>query len=105
VEEVITEIRDSKSRELLNLMPFELHIRAPSAEAVKFGIVIILLYLFGLHLLLILAVEFAKKSGDYASLSRTDLKVLALSYMIEKEQNGQKYIRSSPAVKSFVRLK
>jgi len=36
----------------------------------------------------LLVCDFAKKTGDYASLSATDLKVLALQYTLEKEVHG-----------------
>ena len=37
VPEVIAEIRDSKSRDLLSRLPFELEERAPSAESLRTG--------------------------------------------------------------------
>lgn len=41
-------------------------------------------------------VNFSKKTGDYASLSKTDLKVLALAYMLEKERNGVAHLKTEP---------
>lgn len=40
--------------------------------------------------------EFAKKTGDIRELSRTDLLVLALTYMLEVESNGLKHVRTEP---------
>jgi len=42
--------------------------------------------------------EFSKKTGDYASLSATDLKVLALTYMLEKVNNGVGHLRIEPVM-------
>ena len=59
---VIDEIRDSKARHHLESLPFQLNVREPSSEGIN------------------KVVEFSKKTGDYASLSRVDLHVLALLY-------------------------
>lgn len=45
----------------------------------------------------ILAVtEFTKKTGDYRSLSATDIRVLALTYQLEKRHVGVDHIRTVP---------
>ena len=59
---VYDEIRDGKSREHLDNLPFDLKIREPTSEG------------------LTKVIEFSKKTGDYASLSIVDLQVLALLY-------------------------
>lgn len=41
-------------------------------------------------------VEFAKKTGDLRELSRTDLLVLALTYMLDVEANGAGRLRTEP---------
>jgi RNA-binding protein NOB1 len=41
-------------------------------------------------------VEFAKKTGDFTSLSRTDLRVIALAVRLEKERNGGLVLRAEP---------
>ena len=81
VQEVIEEIRDSRSRHVLSTAPFHLNIRCPSAEAVS-------------------AVSaFAKKTGDYRVLSLADIKVLALTYMLEKEEcGGVNHLNAEPCV-------
>lgn len=43
--------------------------------------------------------EFSKKTGDYPSLSATDIKVLALTYQLELEQVGSHHLRKEPEVK------
>ncbi|KAJ2003114.1 20S-pre-rRNA D-site endonuclease nob1, partial [Coemansia thaxteri] len=40
--------------------------------------------------------NFAKKTGDFASLSVADLKVLALAFMLEKKENGMRWLRTEP---------
>lgn len=80
VQEVLGEIRDSKARHLLSTLPFEIEIRSPSENAMR------------------AVVEFARKTGDLGQLSMVDLKVLALTYDLEVETNGMKYIRTEPKV-------
>merc|ERR1712168_905196 len=67
VREVVGEIRDSVTKQRLAVLPYELNVRTPSAES--------------LHVV----TEFSKKTGDYKSLSAVDLRVLALTYQLEKE--------------------
>ena len=40
--------------------------------------------------------NFAKKTGDYKSLSAVDIKVLALAYQLEKEHVGTDHIKTTP---------
>ena len=44
-------------------------------------------------------VAFAKRTGDYAVLSQTDLSVIALTCQYELEVNGDKNVRSQPGEK------
>lgn len=44
----------------------------------------------------LLVIEFAKKTGDYATLSMPDIRVIALAHTIEKRLNGDKNIRAEP---------
>lgn len=41
-------------------------------------------------------VEFSKKTGDHRELSRTDLLVVALAYMLEVETNGRDHLHTEP---------
>jgi RNA-binding protein NOB1 len=76
---VLQEIRDAKARQHLDLLPFELQTRTPSNEGVQ------------------AVVQFAKKTGDYQSLSSVDVQVLALLYDLEKEGCGDmSHVRSEP---------
>jgi RNA-binding protein NOB1 len=76
--EVLSEIRDSKSKFVLASLPFELKLREPSRDSIKF------------------VSEYAKRTGDFANLSSCDLGVLALTYEIECEINGNKNIKPLP---------
>lgn len=75
VPEVLGEIRDSKSRDLLSRLPFELVEKTPSADAMR------------------AVAEHAKKTGDFAALSKTDLKLIALTYMLETELCGITHLK------------
>lgn len=80
VPDVLIEIRDKKSRALLERLPFTLQTREPSAEAMA------------------AVVNFSRKTGDFAYLSLTDLRVMALAYMLEVESNGNAHLKTSPEV-------
>ena len=65
LREVVNEIRDKDTKQRLRSLPFPLEFMDPDPESIK------------------VVTDFAKKSGDYASLSLTDIKVMALAYMLE----------------------
>ncbi|RUS17018.1 Nin one binding Zn-ribbon like-domain-containing protein [Endogone sp. FLAS-F59071] len=94
VPEVIAEIRDERSREYLTRLPFEFQIKTPSEEALK--AVLIPESTLDVYSLFATVVAFAKKTGDYAVLSVVDIKVLALTYMLEVEANGTARLRTEP---------
>mmetsp|Transcript_29410 Transcript_29410/g.70721 ORF Transcript_29410/g.70721 Transcript_29410/m.70721 type:complete len:644 (+) Transcript_29410:142-2073(+) len=76
---VIQEIRDAKARQSLDQLPFELNEKEPSQEAME------------------RVIAFAKQTGDYASLSKVDIQVLALCVDLEKEGClDLEHIRTSP---------
>jgi RNA-binding protein NOB1 len=77
IPEVIEEIRDENARRKLDTFPYEIKTRQVSYEALKS------------------VSEFAKSTGDFFSLSATDIKVLALAYMLEVERNGTVNLRSA----------
>lgn len=76
--DVIAEIRDKRARNALEHLPFTLQTREPSAEALN------------------AVVNFSRKTGDFAYLSLTDLRVMALTYMLEAEANGTEHLKTSP---------
>lgn len=60
------------------------------------GDLCILFFLFTYY---ITVTEFAKKTGDYPSLSATDIKVLALTYQLETENVGTDHLKKEPEKK------
>lgn len=81
VQEVLVEIRDSKARQFLEALPYDIDIRSPSDEAMR------------------AIAQFSKKTGDFAALSLTDIKLMALLYSLEVESKGSSdHIRSEPKV-------
>ncbi|KAJ1548557.1 Nin1 binding protein [Cladochytrium tenue] len=80
IPEVVAEIKDESGRANLNIAKsvYGLRLKAPSDEAVR------------------AVSDFSKKTGDFATLSRTDIRVLALTWMLEKERRGTAHIRTAP---------
>ncbi|XP_044283950.1 RNA-binding protein NOB1 isoform X3 [Varanus komodoensis] len=81
IREVVTEIRDKETRQRLAVLPYQLHFKQPFPEYVR------------------LVTEFSKKTGDYPSLSATDIQVLALTYQLEAEHVGVAHLRKDPEQK------
>ncbi|GAO15372.1 uncharacterized protein UV8b_07068 [Ustilaginoidea virens] len=82
---VLPEIRDAATRARVetSLLPFA-KVRAPGAASVKF------------------VTEFARRTGDLAVLSRTDVEVVALGYELECERNnGDWRLRRAPGQKAL----
>jgi len=76
--QVLNEIKDSRSRHILQTLPFDLNVREPTSDDIK------------------MVTRYAKKTGDYANLSATDIGIIALTLMIEKEMNGTKNLKPEP---------
>ena len=75
--EVVDEVRDERARQLLATM--DVQFREPSDESIA-------------------AVRaFAKLTGDLPVLSAVDLRVLALTWMLEKECRGVAHLRTEPS--------
>ncbi|OTF78442.1 RNA-binding protein NOB1-like protein, partial [Euroglyphus maynei] len=70
LDDVINEIKDEKTRQSLQILPYELKHREPTDEDVKF------------------VAYFAKKTGDFNQLSTTDIRLIALTVRLEKEINN-----------------
>lgn len=87
VREIIDEIRDKNTRERLQCLPFQIIFREPSPEDVR------------------VVVQFSRKTGDYASLSANDLKLMALVYKLDKEaHNGSdSHLNKEPIIKALVK--
>ncbi|KAG0256838.1 Nin1 binding protein [Mortierella polycephala] len=78
IPEVLNEIRDKQARKDLAILPFDIQVINPNEASVR------------------AVAAFARKTGDYAVLSATDLRVLALTYQLEFEACGMKRIRAEP---------
>ncbi|XP_059617370.1 RNA-binding protein NOB1, partial [Phlebotomus argentipes] len=78
ITEVLDEIKNKRQLRRLVVLPFELEVLVPTQENLTY------------------VREFAKKTGDYASLSAVDLKVVALTYQLEKEYVGTEHLRQEP---------
>ncbi|KAL2088491.1 hypothetical protein ACEWY4_015390 [Coilia grayii] len=81
LKDVVNEIRDKPTKRSLAFLPYTLNFKDPFPEHVRF------------------VTEFSKKTGDYPSLSATDIKVLALTYQLELEKVGSSHLKSEPDVK------
>lgn len=76
--EIVDEIKDENTRSRLQVLPYQLKFREPSADDLSF------------------VIHFAKKTGDFLQLSSTDLKLIALTYCLEKEKVGCEHLRLEP---------
>lgn len=59
---VLNELKDQKTRDLINSLPIEIKVEIPSAKSLK------------------IVKEFARKTGDIISLSEPDLEIIAVAY-------------------------
>lgn len=86
VPNVISEIRDRNARQRIEtqLLPF-LKLQIPRPASIE------------------VVSSFAKKTGDFSVLSRTDIEVLALAYEREVEKNGDKHLRKAPVTKALTK--
>ncbi|XP_017876547.1 RNA-binding protein NOB1 isoform X2 [Ceratina calcarata] len=79
-QDVVDEVKNKRQLRRLVVLPYDLTIQNADPENIKF------------------VTEFAKKTGDYISLSATDIKVIALTYQLEKENIGTDHLRTEPEV-------
>ncbi|GAB0097586.1 RNA-binding protein NOB1 [Sergentomyia squamirostris] len=87
INEVLEEIKNKRQLRRLVVLPFDLKVMEPTPENIAF------------------AREFSKKTGDYTSLSSVDLKVVALTYQLEKEHVGTEHLRNEPLMSKVVMKK
>lgn len=83
----MSEIKNKRQLKRLCVLPYDLVVDEPSPEAVK-------------HV-----IAFAKKTGDYLSLSSADIKVIALTYQLECELVGKDHLRTEPVVAKTIASK
>ncbi|XP_047996286.1 RNA-binding protein NOB1 [Leguminivora glycinivorella] len=86
VQEVIDEITNDRQRRKLVVLPYDLKVKDVFTENIKF------------------ITDFSKKTGDYTSLSATDIKVMALAYQIEKEKVGVEHLKTEPTMQRTVKV-
>lgn len=84
VQEVLDEVTNRRQKADLAAMPCSLNVLTVFPEHVRF------------------VVDFAKKTGDYPSLSATDIKVIALACQVYRSEYGADGLRAEPAGKSVV---
>ncbi|EFN83755.1 RNA-binding protein NOB1 [Harpegnathos saltator] len=78
---VINEITNKRQLRRLVVLPYDLEVQEAFTENIKF------------------VTEFAKKTGDYTSLSATDIKIIALTYQLEKEKIGTDHLKNIPTTR------
>ncbi|XP_035738873.1 RNA-binding protein NOB1-like [Vespa mandarinia] len=79
-QDVVNEITNKRQLRRLVVLPYDLNVQSAFPENIKF------------------VTEFAKKTGDYTSLSATDIKVIALTYQLEKEKVGTEHLKEAPII-------
>lgn len=82
--EVVNEITNKRQLRRLVVLPYNLIVKEVFPENVK------------------VLTDFAKRTGDYPSLSATDIKVMALTYQLEKEKVGINHLRTEPIMQKVV---
>lgn len=80
VQEVVDEMKSNAQLKRLAVLPYNLQVKQPDSESIR------------------IISDFAKKTGDFATLSLTDITVLALTYQFEKENAGVDHLRKEPLV-------
>ncbi|XP_041980490.1 RNA-binding protein NOB1 [Aricia agestis] len=86
IQEVIDEITNDRQRKKLVVLPYDLKVKDVFTENIKF------------------VTEFSKRTGDYTSLSATDIKVVALTYQLEKEKLGTDHLKTEPTMQKTVKV-
>ncbi|KAI4464498.1 rna-binding protein nob1 [Holotrichia oblita] len=85
-QEVVDEITDKRQLRRLVVLPYDLIIKDVFPENVR------------------IITEFYLKTGDYPNLSATDIKVMALTYQLEKAEVGIEHLRKEPIVKRTINV-
>jgi len=78
ISEVLGEVKDSNARAVLDTLAVDLEVREVDPVA------------------LAAVTHFSKLTGDYQRLSVVDLKVMALTYQMEKQFHGTAHLQSAP---------
>lgn len=86
IQEVLDEITNDRQRRKLVVLPYDLTVKNVFSESIAF------------------VTEFSKKTGDYTSLSATDIKVMALAYQMEKEKVGTDHLKKEPTMQKTLKV-
>lgn len=81
---MVDEIKNKRQLRRLVVLPYDLEVKTVFPESIQ------------------VVTEFAKKTGDYPSLSATDIKVMALTYQLEKEKVGVDHLRKEPVLQKAI---
>lgn len=81
---MVDEIKNSRQLTALAVLPYSLELKQPDPESIK------------------AITDFAKKTGDFATLSLTDITVLALTYELEKRFVGVEHLKKEPTIAKTV---
>ena len=74
VPKVINEIRDPTARKLLKSLTFDLQETMPKSSSIDF------------------VINFAKKTGDFISISPVDAQIIALAYELIKDSGKESFV-------------
>ncbi|KAL0049240.1 hypothetical protein WJX82_009412 [Trebouxia sp. C0006] len=85
IPEVLSEVRDKRTRQYLANLPFALQCQQPSEESVK------------------AVLRFARATGDLHSLSTADIRLIALAHTLEVARHGDVALRALPDLPSVRR--
>lgn len=83
--EVLEEVRDQRSLQYIQTLPFPIETAEPSEDAVK------------------AVLKFARATGDIHSLSRADVRLIALAYTLECKAHGAGHLRAEPGERKIVK--
>ncbi|XP_050428781.1 RNA-binding protein NOB1 [Adelges cooleyi] len=84
IQEVVNEVTNKRQKTDLSVLPYSLNISTVFPENIQF------------------VIDFSKKTGDFPNLSVTDIKVIALTFQIHKENYGVDGLKDEPDSKSVV---
>lgn len=76
--DVLLELKDLKTKEFVESFPFEIEVVDPDEKVLQ------------------LVKEFAKKTGDIASLSLVDMELIAVTYALYKKEGLEELLRKEP---------
>ena len=78
-------------------------IRASNKDLPALRYILFTIYIFHISESVKFVTDFSKKTGDYVSLSATDIKVIALTYMLEVRHVGSaEHLKKEPTMKKSV---